>query len=151
MGLLSLLIPQSWKRAKAEQVVWHGGWPHSSPTRTLAEFWLCDPIAIKPTRLPLGTLAKRVTPCVDVQFHFDAGEIVIDRATVCQKVSPNCSSIQGEAFDAVWNFFDRGVLEAVLQQQASTKKSDIRSCIYRVMAQERQAAGLEIPRRGRRG
>ena len=151
MGLLSFFSPRSWARSRAEQVTWDGGWPQHSPRRTLRQFWINDPITIKPTTLPLGTLAKRVTPCVDVDFHFDHGQIVVDRARVCTSVSPNCSAIQGEAFDAVASFFGRGVLESVLQLQADTKKSDLRSCVFRVMAQEREAAGLNVPGRGRRG
>lgn len=151
MGLLSLLIPQSWKRARAEKVVWKDGWPMSSPARHLKQFWIWDPIPIKPTTLPLGTIAKKVTPCVDVTFHFDDGRIVIDRAIVSPSVPHNCAAVQGEAFSAVWNFFGRGVLEVILQREADRQKSELRSCIYRVMAEEREAAGLQIPGRGRRG
>jgi hypothetical protein len=152
MGLLSWLTPISWKQAAAEQVVWQKGWPQSSPRRTLREFWINDPLPIKPTKLPLGTLAKRVEACVDVVFHFDKGNIIIDSAHMSMSRSPNCCSIQGEAFNATRNFFAWGVLEKVLQKQADTEKSDLRSCIYRTMIEERDAAGLPKPsRRGRRG
>lgn len=149
MGLLSWLTPLSWKQAAAEQVVWEKGWPKSSPKRTLREFWINDPLPIKPTRLPLGTLAKRVEACVDVVFHFTDGNIVVDSACMSMSKSPNCCSVQGEAFDAARDFFARGVLEKVLQKQADTEKSDLRSCIYRAMMEEREAAGLGKPPRGR--
>jgi hypothetical protein len=151
MGLLSFLNPKSWALARAEQVTWEGGWPQNSPSRTLKEFWLSEHLTVKPTRLPLGTLAKKVMPCVDVDFHFGHGRIVIDRARVCGSTSPNCMSMQGESFDAVSNFFDRGVLESVLQREADTKQSSLRACVFRVMAKERETAGLSVPRRGRRG
>lgn len=147
MGLFSFLSPASRRRAEAEKVVWKKGWPMSSPRRELKEFFMSDEIHIQPTKTPLGLTAKHVTPCVDMYFHFEAGRIVIDKAWCCQSRDLNCSCRQGEAFKVVANFFQRGVLETILQKEADTKKSGLRSRIFGVMADEREAAGLEIPGR----
>jgi hypothetical protein len=145
MGFLDFLSPQAWRRAAAQQVVWSDGWPYSSPPRTLKEFWIPESIKIKPVELPFGTVAKKVDPCVDVQFHFDRGRIVIDKAWASQSVGRNCTSQDGESFAVPQNFFPSGVLEAVLQKQADTVRTAIRSRIYAVMVDELEAAGLETP------
>lgn len=147
LGWLNLFSPLAWRRAEAEKVVWDRGWPVSSPQRQLKEFFLDDPIAIEPMKTPLGRTAKRVTPCVDLSFHFAGGRIVIDKAWVNQDRELNCSCTQGEAFKVTANFFCRGVLESILQKEADTQKSALRSRIFGVMADEREAAGLEIPGR----
>jgi hypothetical protein len=147
MGWLGVFAPLSWKRAEAEKVVWDKGWPMSSPRRELKEFFLDESIAIKPTKTPLGGIAKQVTPCVDMYFHFEAGRIIIDKAWCNQQQDINCTSKQGEGFKVVSNFFKRGVVEAILQKEADTKKSNLRGRIFAVMADEREAAGLEIPGR----
>jgi len=147
MGLLNFFTPTAWKAAEAEKVVWERGWPMSSPRRVLREFFLDEPIAIRPTKTPLGYTARKVMPCIDMAFHFDAGRIVVEKAWVTTSRTLNCSCTQGEAFSVVSNFFDRGVLEAILQKQADTKKSELRARVYGVMAEERESAGLSIPGR----
>jgi hypothetical protein len=148
MGLLSFFTPTAWKAAEAEKVVWERGWPMSSPKRTLKQFWISEPIKIRPTKTPLGYTAKRVTPCVDVAFHFNAGRIVVEKAWATTSTRLNCSCTQGEAFSVVPHFFDRGVLEAILQKEADVERSQLRSCVYRLMMDEREAAALPSPSRG---
>ena len=147
MGLFSFLSPAARRRAEAEKVVWEKGWPVSSPRRELKEFFMDEEIAITPFKTPLGRTAKKVTPCVDMYFHFKDGRIIIDKAWCCQSRDLNCSCRQGEAFKVVANFFERGAIEAILQREADTLKSGLRSRVFGVMADEREAAGLEIPGR----
>ena len=139
------MSPAARRRAEAEKVVWDKGWPSSSPRRELKEFFLDEPIAITPVKTPLGRTAKKVTPCVDMFFHLKDGRIIIEKAWCCQSRDLNCSSTQGEAFKVAANFFERGAVEAILQREADTMKSGLRSRVFGVMVKEREAAGLEIP------
>lgn len=145
MGLLDFLSPQAWRRAAAEQVTWDGGWPQASPQRTLKEFWMNESIAIKPVRLPFDTIVKSVTPCVDVRFHFDKGRLIVDQAWVSTSPGRNATSQDGESITIPASLLSNRELKPILQKQADTLRSSLRSHVYSVMVEEREAAGLAVP------
>jgi hypothetical protein len=89
--------------------------------------------------LPATKRPRKVRPRLDVDFRFVDAKIVIDAVRMA-KFSPNCE-ISGRDVDLTDDCMNKKMFLALLQQEADTKKSTIRSDIIRMLHEEQEASG----------
>jgi hypothetical protein len=89
---------------------------------------------LTPTKRP-----RKIRPRLDVDFRFVDTKIVIDSVRMA-KMYPNCE-VSGRDVHLDDSCIDRNKFKHLLQQEADTKKSWIRSSIIRMLHEEQEASG----------